>query len=256
VVVDLASGFAVAGGVFGLAAIDLEKGLVFAGIVVLLLISNALHEAGHAVVAWWMGDRRPEIRNRMTLNPLNHVHWLLTIVLPIVSYYFLHWPFGGARPVMVDAGKIGPRRMALVALAGPLGNAVFAVICAIVTASLMAFDVISDVDWAHSRLWTVLSLSIWFSVTLVVLNLVPLPPADGSRILAMFLPERVRAVYYALAPVTVVLLIVGVMWVSGFLYEHWPALGRGYPRLFEKAETWIKFQILDLVDIIRRLLGR
>ena len=55
-------------------------------------MSNALHEAGHAVVAWWAGDRRPEIRNRMTLNPLNHVHWLLTIVLPIVTYLLLQWP--------------------------------------------------------------------------------------------------------------------------------------------------------------------
>ena len=82
----------------------------------------------------------------MTLNPLNHVHWFLTIVLPIVTYLLIQFPFGGARPVMVDAGKIGPRRMALVAMAGPLGNAIFAVICAIVTAALMAFGVINEVE--------------------------------------------------------------------------------------------------------------
>jgi Zn-dependent protease len=219
-------------------------------------MSNTLHEAGHAVVAWWSGDKRPEIRNRMTLNPLNHVHWLLTIVLPIVSYYLLGWPFGGARPVMVDAGKIGPRRMALVALAGPLGNAIFAVICTVVAAALMAYGGINEIDAERSQLWKVLKLAIWFSVTLVVLNLVPLPPADGSRVLAMFLPEKVRAIYYAVAPVTVVVLIAGVMWASGYLYQYVPALGRGYPGMFTKAETWVQDQVFALVGPIKKLGGK
>jgi Zn-dependent protease len=240
----------------GISGFSLRKGLVFLGIVVLLLVSNALHEAGHACVAWWSGDRRPEIRHRMTLNPLNHVHWLLTIVLPIASYWLLGWPFGGARPVMVDAGKIGPRRMALVALAGPAGNAIFAVVAAVVAASLMAFGGIDEIDAERSQLWKVLKLSIWFSVTLVALNLVPLPPADGSRVLGMFMSDRVRAVYYMMAPVTVVILIVGVMWASGFIGQHWPAVGHGYPRMFFKAEGWVQDQVFALVDPIKRLGGK
>jgi Zn-dependent protease len=238
------------------AAFSLQKGLVFAGIVVLLLISNALHEAGHATVAYWAGDRRDSIRNRMTLNPLNHVHWLLTIVLPIASYWLLGWPFGGAKPVMVDAGKIGPRRMALVALAGPFGNALFAVVAAVVTASLMAFGAINEVNAIVSPLFKVLILSIWFSATLVVLNLIPLPPADGSRVIAMFMPERVRAIFYAMAPVTVVLLILLVMWASGFLGQHVPAVGRGHPDVFYKAETWVQDQVFALVDPIKSITGR
>jgi Zn-dependent protease len=235
---------------------SLRKGLILAGIVILLLISNALHEAGHAYAAWWAGDRRPAIRNRMTLNPLNHVHWFLTIVLPILSYWLLHWPFGGARPVQVDVGTIGPRRMALVALAGPLGNAVFAVVAAVVTASLMAFGAVDEVDPVRSPVYRVLILSIWFSVTLVAINLIPLPPADGSRVVAMFMPERVRAVYYAMAPVTVIVLIVLVMWGSGFLYQHVPALGGGFPHLFVDAETWVQDQVFVLVDPIKSIAGR
>jgi Zn-dependent protease len=254
--VEFTSGFACAQAALGIDGWDLRKGLVFAGIVFLLLMSNTLHEAGHALVAWWSGDKRPEIRNRMTLNPINHVHWFLTIVLPIVTYLLIQFPFGGARPVMVDAGKIGPRRMALVAMAGPLGNAIFAVICAIVTAALMAHGVISEVNAIASPLYKVLILAIWFSVTLVVLNLIPLPPADGSRILAMFLPEKVRAIYYAVAPVTVVVLIAGVMWASGFLYQYVPALGRGYPGMFTKAETWVQDQVFALVDPIKKLGGK
>jgi Zn-dependent protease len=252
----LASSFAFAAGAAGSPVFNLRDGLVLLGIIVLLLMSNALHEAGHATVAWWSGDRRPEIRNRMTLNPLNHVHWLLTIVLPIASYWLLGWPFGGARPVMVDAGKIGPRKMALVALAGPLGNAIFAVVAMLVAASLMAFGAINEIDAERSQLWKVLKLSIWFSVTLVALNLVPLPPADGSRVLGMFMPDRVRAIYYAMAPVTVVLLILGAMWVTGFLGQYWPALGRGYPHVFLRTETWVQDQVFELVDPIKRLGGK
>jgi Zn-dependent protease len=255
-VLEVSSAFAFAVAAQGISGFSLRQGIIVAGIIVLLLVSNGLHEAGHAFVAWWAGDRRPEIRNRMTLNPLNHVHWLLTIVLPIVSYLLISWPFGGAKPVMVDAGKIGPRKMALVALAGPFGNALFAVVAAVVAASLMAFGVIDEVDAERSQLWLVLKLSIWFSVTLVVLNLVPLPPADGSRILGMFMPDRLRAIYYSMAPVTVVILIVGVMWVSGFLGQYWPALGHGYPKAFWKAEGWVQDQVFALVDPIKRLGGK
>jgi Zn-dependent protease len=242
--------------VAGNSGFSLQQGLVFAGIIVLLLVSNALHEAGHAVAAWLAGDRRDEIRRRMTLNPLNHVHWLLTIVMPILSYWLLKWPFGGAKPVMVDAGRIGPRRMALVALAGPLGNAVFAVVFAVVTAALMAFGVINEIDAVRSPLFKVLILSIWFSVTLVALNLIPLPPADGSRVVGMFMSDRVRAIYYASWPVTVIALIFGMMWATGFLHQHIPALGRGYPHLFDKANTWVQDQVFSLVAPIRRIGGK
>src|SRR5262245_10129426 len=219
-------------------------------------MSNAFHEAGHAVVAWWAGDKRDAIRKRMTLNPIRHVSWLLTIVMPILTYMLIKYPFGGAKPVMVDAGKIGPRRMALVALAGPAGNAIFAVVAALVSASLMAFGGINEIDAERSVLWKMLKLSIWFSVTLVVLNLVPLPSADGSCVLGMFMPDKLRAVYYSMAPVTVVLLIVGVMWASGYLYQHWPAVGKGYPMMFAKAEWWVQDQVFALVDPIKSLGGK
>jgi Zn-dependent protease len=226
---------------------------VACGAIVLLLISNAIHEAGHAFVAWWMGDRRPEIRRRMTLNPINHIHPILTIVLPLVTYYFLRVPMGGARPVMVDAESIGPRRMALVAIAGPFGNALFAVILALVTAGLLAFDVIDDVDAIRSWVFSCLILSIWFSVTLVVINLIPLPPADGSRVAAVFMPASVRRVYYALAPITVILLAALVLWVSGILYRWFPAVGRGHPEYFEKSRIVVEDQVFDLADKIRSL---
>jgi Zn-dependent protease len=235
---------------------------IIAGVVVLLLVSNGMHEAGHAVVAWWAGDRRDSIRARMTLNPLKHVSLLLTVVLPILSYWLISFPFGGAKPVMVDAGRIGPRKMALVALAGPFGNLLFAVLAAIVMALLTVWGYLSDIhpvtdpDIFKRVLFKVLDLSIWFSVTLVALNLIPLPPADGSRVLAMFMPERMRAIYYAMAPVTVVILVIFVMWLSGYLHAqlHW--VPKGHPEIFAKSNRWVQDRVDDLVGVFTRLGGK
>ncbi len=228
---------------------------VIAGVIVLLLISNSLHEAGHAVVAWWAGDKRDEIRKRMTLNPINHIHWFLTIVMPIVTYVLLQCPMGGARPVMVDAGKIGPRRMALVAIAGPLGNAIFAFICATVAAGLMAYDVIDEIDAQGSILFKILNLSLWFSVFLVIINLVPLPPADGSRILGAILPDKVRHVYYMMAPVTVLILGIGLFWITGNLARFIPVVGPGFPRWFLKTQGNVEEYVFHMASVFRRWRG-
>ena len=74
---------------------------ILAGIIFLILMTNACHEGGHALAAWWGGDRRKALRRRCTLNPLNHFHWFLTLVLPVLSVMFFGFMFGGARPVMV-----------------------------------------------------------------------------------------------------------------------------------------------------------
>ncbi len=242
---------------FAPAAFSFKKNDLYlvGGVIVLLLISNSLHEAGHALVAWWAGDKREEIRRRITLNPLNHMHWFLTIVMPILTYWFFQFPMGGAKPVMVDAGKIGPRRMALVAMAGPLGNLIFALVCATVAAALMAWDVIDDIDAQGSILFRVLNMSVWFSALLVIVNLVPLPPADGSRILAMFMPEKVRRVYYLLVPITVVLLAVGLFWISGNLQRFIPAVGPGFPQWFMKQNARTEDFIFDFAAKIRHWRG-
>jgi len=83
---------------------------ILLGILFLVLMTNACHEGGHALMAWWNGDRRRALLRRCTLNPIVHFHWLLTLVLPVLALYFFGFVVGGARPVMINAGGIGPLR--------------------------------------------------------------------------------------------------------------------------------------------------
>jgi Zn-dependent protease len=225
--------------------------IVASGIIFLVLMTNAFHEAGHAIVAWWCGDRRPEIRRRMTLNPLVHAHWFLTFVLPLVSYLFVGWPLGGALPVMVDQDAVGPRKMGLVGIAGSIGNLIFAVVIVVAGAGAIALGWIDDVDRVRSNAYRILTLGMWYSAFIIVINLIPIPPADGSRVLGALMPERMRRLYYATAPVGIFVVFFIALWATGALYEHFPSLGRGYAREMAKAQSWM----FDQMDALATFFG-
>lgn len=225
-----------------------KKILVAAGVVFIILMTNAFHEAGHAVVAWGCGDRRPEIRRRMTLNPLVHAHWLLTFVLPLATYLLIGWPLGGAKPVMVDQEAVGGRKMGLVGIAGSVGNLVCAGLTIVAGAGAIALGWIDDVDLARSPAYEILTKGLWYSVFIIVINLIPIPPADGSRVVGAFLPESVRRIYFATAPVGALAVFVVALWATGGLYEHFPSLGIGYAREFARGQRWMFDQMDALAD--------
>ena len=217
---------------------------IIGGIIFLVLMTNACHEGGHALAAWWSGDRRASLRRRVTLNPVVHFHWLLTLVLPLISMYFLGWLLGGARPVMVDAGRIGPRRMALVALAGPTGNFLFAGFLVAMFGLALAEDWVDPINAVRTLPWKIIKPAIWFSVFLGVINLIPFPPLDGSRVIGMFLPERARRVWYALAPLGLVGLILLLLWIGGAAAD-W-GWGPGHPELFRGLDRRLDAYIFEM----------
>lgn len=230
-----------------------EGWATIAGIIFMLLMTNACHEGGHALSAWWAGDRRPSIRRRCTLNPINHFHWLLTLVLPVLSIWLFGFMVGGARPVLINAGQIGPRRMALVALAGPAGNFLFAGFMVAVFGFAMAQEWIDPVNPISSWAWKITKPAIWFSILLGLLNLVPIPPLDGSRVVAMFMPERVRAVWYALAPLGILVVLFGWLWFSGFLARH--GMGEGYPQFLVGLSRRTEDYLFVMSDFWKMLLS-
>ncbi len=225
--------------------------IILIGMLFLLLMTNACHEGGHALMAWWMGDRRTSILRRCTLNPASHFHWFLTLVLPVLSMWLFGFLLGGARPVLIHAGRIGPRRMALVALAGPAGNLLFAGFAVALLSLGLQQGWFDDIDRNSDPTYRAAIPAIWFSLLLAMLNLIPVPPLDGSRVAAMFMPERMRMTYYRMAPLGLVLVLVGYLWVSGGLwYFGFKALGPGYDGFFritmpnfidDKIETMIGF---------------
>ena len=150
---------------------------------VLLLVCFPVHEMAHALVAKWLGDDTGEQLGRITLNPLAHLD-------PIGAILFALFGFGWAKPVPVNLNRLNgnPRvSFALVALAGPVSNLLMALIFGIL------FQIISPLG-ASTAVRLTLVTAVSLNVILALFNLIPVPPLDGSRILAVLLPPSAQGI--------------------------------------------------------------
>lgn len=155
--------------------------------VLLLWILTAPHEFSHAWVATRLGDDTPMQQGRVTLNPLAHIDWIGTAILPFLSTLFMGGFLGWGKPVMTQTSKLrgGLNGLLLVALAGPFSNIIMAVI-------LGAIGVACEKGGADA-LANFLYRGVELSLYLALFNLIPVPPLDGSKIL---LALRVPGVIY------------------------------------------------------------
>jgi len=148
---------------------------------IIVLVCLPIHEFGHAWAAVKMGDTLPLYQGRYTLNPLRHLDVMGTLLLALVG-------FGWAKPVQINpyALRKAPNLragMIVAAAAGPAMNVLLAVGAAVlfrVNLSTLRLPVAADVLWSLT----------YINLVLVVFNLIPVPPLDGSRILFMLLPSR------------------------------------------------------------------
>lgn len=194
--------------------LDLQTALLN---VLLLWILTAPHEFAHAWVATRLGDDTPRLDGRVTLYPLAHVDWLGTAILPFVTSLIGGGFLGWGRPVRTDPSKLrgGLNGMAIVALAGPFSNVIFAVVLA-VAAVLTARTIPSFSQFAVR--------GVNLSLYLAIFNLLPVPPLDGSKLL---LAARIPLVIYReLMQFGFVLLIVAVSFSDlGRWLSEWSYLG-------------------------------
>jgi len=151
-------------------------------IFVILIFSAIVHEVCHGLMAEKLGDDTAREQGRITLNPIPHIDPYGSILLPLLLLA-VHSPiiFGAAKPVPVNFGNLRPRRlgMALVSLAGPLSNFALATL----------FTLIIKLNLANSIAYPILVEAILINIILGTFNLIPIPPLDGSKILASVLPE-------------------------------------------------------------------
>ena len=153
-----------------------------------VLFAITVHEVAHGWVARRLGDPTAFMMGRLTLNPLKHIDLVGTVIVPLVLVVLGGFIFGWAKPVPVTWQNLRkPKRdMALVALAGPLANLLMAIGWAIV--AKIGFLIAADIPFAGQPMIYMGSAGILINIILMVLNLLPLPPLDGGRIMTGILP--------------------------------------------------------------------
>lgn len=168
--------------------LDLIEKIVIWGIPILFAIT--VHEVAHGWIANKFGDPTAKMLGRLTLNPLKHIDPIGTIIVPGILLFIGGFIFGWAKPVPVTWQNLrnSKRDMPLVALAGPMANLLMAIIWAL--ALKLGIYLNHHGSAAGIRLGLMGRAGISINLMLMVLNLIPIPPLDGSRVLSGFLPNR------------------------------------------------------------------
>jgi len=179
-----------------------------------LIFSVTAHEVAHGYAAYRMGDSTAKLAGRLTLNPLKHLDFVGSFLLPAMLK-FMGSPiiFGYAKPVPVNFSALRNYRKGtiIVSSAGVLTNLAIAVVSGILFQYLIQYEesfhdpriiaVISDVNY-------MLYYSVIINSVLAVFNLIPIPPLDGSRIFSMFLPAPMRIQYARIERFGMIIIIV------------------------------------------------
>jgi Zn-dependent protease len=161
----------------------LEWLIQFGYFVVALLVVMTVHEASHALIAYYLGDPTAKIQGRLSLNPVRHLDPLGSLV------FLLTQRIGWGKPVPVNYSnfKHPMRDGALTALAGPLSNII------------LAFVIALPLKYLGNYMPDFISLLLWMcfhtSIFLGIFNLFPFPPLDGSKIIGLFVPHRFEHQY-------------------------------------------------------------
>ena len=187
---------------------------------VTLVLSIAVHEYFHAVVADRLGDGTPGGEGRLTLNPVVHADPIGTLALPILAAIFSVPPLGWGKPVHTQPANYTRRvsmrmGMGMVAIAGPLGNLILALVCVLLAVVVNAFGVLTPVVEMP------LKLLLQVNIVLMVLNLLPLHPLDGAKVVGAILPTRLEPVndwILRFGPIILIALFVFALQYQNLLY--------------------------------------
>ena len=182
-----------------------------------IIFAITVHEAAHGYAAKYFGDLTAERMGRITLNPIKHIDPIGTILLPAITLVAGGVLFGWAKPVPVNWNQLNNKKrdIALVALAGPCANLLM-----IIFWLLIAKLFITAADQGNS-VAHILTLMAWAGIVinslLMILNLFPLPPLDGSRVVFSLLPEPMASRYSKIEPYGLIILV--LLLVSGVLFK-------------------------------------
>lgn len=175
-----------------------------------VLLAITFHELAHGYVAYYCGDNTAKMFGRLTVNPIKHIDPIGTILLPLLIGAITNFNFviGYAKPVPVNQSQLRkPRRdMILVTLAGPLAN----LLMAFLWAGCFKIATVLHPESSMAALFLLVTARAGMMINLILafLNLVPIPPLDGSKVVMNLLPARQAIAYARLEPFGFLILIV------------------------------------------------
>ncbi len=157
-----------------------------------VILAITVHEVAHGWVALKLGDSTAKMLGRLTLNPVKHIDPIGTLLVPGLLLVMGGFIFGWAKPVPVtwENLKKPKRDMALVALAGPLSNLLMALMWAGILKIGLVLAIAGSAEMVALPLIYMGGAGITINLILMVLNLLPMPPLDGGRIVASLLPDK------------------------------------------------------------------
>ena len=153
--------------------------------IVAVLLCLVVHEVCHGLEAYWLGDPTAKQSHRLSLNPIHHLDPFGLLMMVVVG-------FGWAKPVPVDPRYFRkPKQgMAITALAGPVSNFLLAYVSAILYSGLYAVLVVRGETTGLALALEFFGVLMTLNIGLGIFNLIPFPPLDGSKVVAMFLSDR------------------------------------------------------------------
>lgn len=185
-----------------------------------LLFSVIAHEYAHGYAALKQGDTTAQELGRLTWNPLKHIDPFLTIIMPLVLYYASGMALGGAKPVPVNPRNYRNlvRGDIIVSLAGVTVNLILAFVCAGIIA-LLGFlaRAMPALESSVGILQVMMMWGIRINLLLLMFNLIPIPPLDGSHVMKYLLPPKAAMLYQRLGFAGLLVILLVLNFAPGFL---------------------------------------
>ncbi len=170
--------------------------IFYSGIIIALLIGITVHEASHALAAYLLGDPTAKYEGRITLNPTAHLDPIGTLMIAIT--FITGIGFGWGKPVPYNPRYLKNPRIGamIIALAGPFAN----LLCAMMFSLILNYAIPDTFVFTKTGYFitTILEAIVVLNVALMAFNLIPIPPLDGSKVLAAIFPPEENEIVYQL----------------------------------------------------------